>query len=133
MDNNVTENIDEFFGKISEAADIVTEKLVEVTPEAADALLSLVQAKGIFDLATATPVILCLIWASIILMKKSIKFYQADENPMFVPAGASALMLGFVAFAVSCETILNFYIWASVFYPEGAVAMRALEAAGITL
>lgn len=131
----VVDGMDRFFDNLTQAATTVSEKLIEVTPAVAEALLSLVQYKGMFTLTTA---FILLIIAGLIIRLSLLRIYRAivktDEDPflyvmLFILLCCFTIML----LMVSVASIGSFYNWVAVFYPEGAIALKALEAAGIDI
>lgn len=134
------EGVDGFFTKLTEAADIVTEKLIEVAPEAAQAVLNLVQFKGIFSLLAAS-ILLAGLTIAVRKMWKWLLVKREDgtNHLLYEMEGAVVLpwlgfsLLFFAWFVVFMDDFLSFYNWLSAFYPEGAVALKALQAAGIDL
>lgn len=129
-----TENIDAFFGKLTEAADIVTAKLVAVAPEAAEAILRLVQFKGVFTLATDVIVAFALFLVTNKYAPPLLKWAKDDEyNPLpFAVILIAGIIGGILTIAVIID-LATFYNWVSAFYPEGAIALKALEAVGVSL
>lgn len=137
IEEKTLEGVDGFFTKLTEAADIVTQKLIEVAPDAAEALLKLVQVKGGFNLVSeflwVTVYFLITRW----LYNTGKKFYNGGgysdtDIPIFVCSFFAAVVPGILTLVMLAD-FLKFYDWLSVFYPEGAVALMALEAAGIKL
>lgn len=134
------EGVDGFFDRLNEAIDIVSEKLVEVAPEAAEAVLNLVQAKGIFHLVVAAPFVLGALVALFLVWSFTLKYHKQKKeegeyyDPFipFFPAGCATAVL-LVCFFVAFFKGWTFYNWLSAFYPEGAIAFKALQAAGIDL
>lgn len=130
IEESVTNGLDMFFTKLTDAADIVSTKLVEVAPDAAYALLHLVRFKGIFDLSLGALLLLM----GLILCTKALEFMKRDdEDPTFDILGALLAVVSFVVFLSGMVEILSFYNWVAALYPEGAIALKALEAVGITL
>lgn len=143
-EEKVHEGVDGFFTKLTEAADVVTEKLIEVTPEAADAILNLVQFKGVFYITV--PAIVLALWIGLIV--NGIKFLRnvnpeiwgiaeydgaaGDITRIFVQGGVCFAMF-FPSVIWAIPSILSFYNWLSALYPEGAIALKALQAVGIDL
>lgn len=127
-----TDNVDAFFEKLNQAADVVTQKLVAVAPEAAEAMLSLVQAKGVFDVVISALFIL----ASLVLAKITIKTCKKAFETAFEPLIPTFMITGVISailFITGTLGVLDFYNWVAAFYPEGAIAMKALAAVGIEL
>lgn len=127
-----TDNVDAFFEKLNQAADVVTQKLVAVAPEAAEAMLSLVQAKGIFDLVISALFILAACMLAKITIKTCKKVFETDSEHL-IPAFVVTGVFSAISFITGGIGFLNFYNWVAAFYPEGAIAMKALEAVGIEL
>lgn len=136
-----TETVDVFLGKLIQAADVVTAKLIEVAPDAANAILTLVQAKGVFSLSKSgllmiTGISLLVAWRKYVWPWISIKEQELSPYDKgmykalygYIPSAVFILIILFGFFS-----LLSFYKWVSVFYPEGAIALKALEAAGIEL
>lgn len=132
-----TDNVDAFFEKLNQAADVVTQKLVAVAPEAAEAMLSLVQAKGIFDLTVSVVILgFSLVMATISASSFKKAFVEDSDcfaNEVYVAISAISAAFCLVSFIVGGARITNFYYWVAAFYPEGAIAMKALQAVGISL
>lgn len=131
------EGIDGFFTKLTEAADIVTEKLIDVAPEAAEAILNIVQFKGAFNLVLSGLLILLIPIVAFQAWSKAIKFVRSKNGSYFsdivyMPLGL-ATVIAFIPWIIAFSEGWSFYNWLSAFYPEGAVALRALEAVGINL
>jgi len=128
------EGVDGFFTKLTEAADIVSAKLVDVAPEAAEAVLNLVQFKGVFDIGVgAVLALLSFVSVKKLLIPGCQKLIE-DEYcgiglVMAMFGGAAAFITGLF----SLIQLLTFYIWLSAFYPEGAIALKALQAVGVDL
>lgn len=127
-----TDNVDAFFEKLNQAADVVTQKLVAVAPEAAEAMLSLVQAKGAFDLGISTLFILASIALAKVAIKTCKKAFETHFEPL-IPAFMVTGVLSAISLITGGAGFINFYNWVAAFYPEGAIAMKALEAVGIDL
>lgn len=139
--SSATQNVGSsaFFDKLTEATTIISTKLIEAAPEAADALLSIVQLEGLFVLSSTTFILAVILatglkvafstlaWAK----KYSEENRNADGAEFFIPA-LSFLLTALIAFCFAVPLFV-FYNWLSVFYPEGAIALRALEAAGIPI
>lgn len=137
----MTDNIDDFLGKLNQAADIVTEKLIDIAPEAAEGLLNLVQAKGIFDIAVGLLIAIPLA----ILCVFCLRMYRdsgrvIDQNGWDIPEGDvqfTMILMFVVSAGIGIVTlsirVVNFYNLVAAFYPEGAIALKALEAVGVEL
>lgn len=134
IEQKTLEGIDGFFNKLTEATDIVATKLIDVAPEAAEALLNLVQFKGIFNVTASLLVTFFLILCAAKIAPRLIKWAKEDE---YNPAPLIIMVVGglgwVVMFASSLICFLSFYNWLAAFYPEGAVAFKALAAVGIDL
>lgn len=129
-----TDNIDTFFSKLNEAADVVTEKLVDVAPEATEAILNLIQFKGVFNLVLGGVFFLMLVATICTIFTAKV---DDDYDPASFRDGVKiygGMIVAFPLFIATLEVgFLSFYNWLSAFYPEGALALKALEAVGITL
>lgn len=129
-----TENIDAFFGQINEAISIFSAKVIEVAPEAAEAILSLVQFKGGFNIAVGVLFLIATVAVFKFGFLSGISDLREDE---YSGIGLfKAMAGGFIAFVsgfITCVYLLSFYNWVSAFYPEGAIALKALEAVGVSL
>lgn len=132
----VSKGIDGFFDKLTEAAGIISVKLIEVAPDAAAALLNLVQFKGIFILMSTFIFITLTTIIGLYYTKKLWKWASVtdagDGIGEYIPGvmlclGSCALLL------CSIWPLFEFYNWLSAFYPEGAIAFKALQAVGINL
>lgn len=139
IENEIIETVGSFSEKLIEASEVVTTKLIEVAPDVADAMLMLIQAKGIWEITTdfliTVPFLLPLFFYKTIFNKT--KEWEEDlcsYDKGFYHASAFTLIAlsSFISFICVCD-IFNFYNWVAAFYPEGAVALKALEAAGISL
>ena len=64
------EGIDTFFTKITEAGEVIANKLVAVSPDVAEALLNLIRYKAAFDIFTW--VLLTLIFTGITIYSKKL-------------------------------------------------------------
>ena len=135
----ITEGVDGFFDRLNDAVDILTEKLIEISPEAADALLNLVWVKGVFGLASAVAA-LVLFFGILVFFYRLWRVGFTDQlsvieanTAAFVFGGAGALGSGLLVIKIFFHDFLNFYTWLSIFYPEGALAYKALQAVGIDL
>lgn len=127
------ESMDAFFSKLTEAATVVTEKLVEVAPDAAEAMLNLVQFKGVFGLVLGLVFAIGLFVSIRMLSKVRFDEYNDPDSPK----SAVNLVGGIAGSVVSTAGVLinlfPFYNWLAAFYPEGAIALKALEAVGINI
>ena len=129
------EGIDGFFTKLTEAADIVTAKLVEVAPEAAEGLLNLVQFKSGFEIIVGLFWTLPLMLYLAFLLKPSIKHFKNNKHDMeeqFAVIIMPIIILSLPTI-ISFLYLLHFETWLGLFYPEGYIALKALEAVGISL
>lgn len=132
------ESMDVFFSKLTEAATVVTEKLIEVAPDAAEALLNLVQFKGFFSLAVGAALLIgTLVCLNVI---RSVKWEETRYSSGSEPATATdwlkfigGITLGISFLFGAAILLFSFYNWLSAFYPEGAIALKALEAVGINI
>ena len=138
IDEVAAEGIEGFFTKLTEVTDTLTDKLVDIAPEAADALLSLVQFKGVFHIVSPFLILITILAVGVFSVKRLYKWAgkfdmnPADEGLQYVPmcvVGGLTIILSGVHFF----KLFNFYNWLSAFYPEGAIALKALEAVGIDL
>lgn len=132
------EGIDGFFTKLTEAADVVTAKLIEVTPEAAEAILNLVQFKGAFTLLKLSIPLVFFATFSIWCWRRFYLFIESGGGRSSNSGDLEAACFFWCAIAtvpaiVSALAFLNFYHWVAAFYPEGAIALKALQAVGIEL
>lgn len=137
LEEKALEGVDGFFTKLTEAADIVTAKLIEVTPDAAEAILNLVQFKGIFTIVSSLPFVILIpivAWHLFFRLHKWIQdepgYY--DRGVAYVPAAFVSIPVGLI-WAAFVVDFISFYNWLSALYPEGAIALKALEAVGINL
>lgn len=136
---NIDEKLDTFLGKVIDAAETVSAKLIDVAPEVADSLLMLVQAKGIYEIGTSFLFTIISLSVFVWLIKSRTKVLEYNDTleryeqgmPVIFWVISSAITL----FILICffSSLFNFYDWVSAFYPEGAVAIKALKAAGIEL
>jgi len=127
------DNLDDFFGKINEAVDMVSAQLIEVAPEAADALLTLVQFKGIFELAVGF-LCLAMVCAGVYFLRRGVVLcqeYKTFDKGMFLAVPSAMVIFFSGIFAIGA--LSQFYNWLAAFYPVGALSLKALEAVGITL
>jgi len=137
IEETTLKGLDTFFTKLTEAADVVTQKLIEVTPEAADAILNLVQFKGIFELSTGFLVFIIPLGLVLWSWLKFKKYVSCTTGSNFC-GEIAVLWLGgniitTIITIIAFISVLDFYNWLSAFYPEGAIAFKALEAVGINL
>lgn len=130
------EGLDGFLDRLNNAIDVTTEKLLEVAPEAAELILTLVQLKGGFTLITsflsiAIAVILCKKYTAT-LWNWGQEHGDNSEGFSLIPC-VFLVIACLVAFIAGLCNLLYFYNWLSLILPEGAIALKALEAAGIDL
>lgn len=134
IEETTIEGIDGFFTKLTEAAEIVTQKLIAVAPDVAESLLNLVQAKGIFDLSVGLMSFISLTALSAWSWSKLASFPEGSPwSDLGIPWLIGNVLVTLVALGALFGDVLNFYSWVAAFYPEGAIALKALEAAGISL
>lgn len=135
IEETALQGIDGFIERLNQAADVITSKLIEVAPDATEAILNLVQFKGIFEIGVSavwlvTSLVLLILHFKII-WPWSVKYIDEADGISLV-ANLALVPIGF--FIVdSSISFFNFYNWLSAFYPEGALALKALEAVGIDL
>lgn len=133
-----SEGLDGFFDKVSRAMEIVGDKLIDVTPEAAEHLSNLVQFKGMFALGVGVMLLMFSAFLATVAIKQ-IKFLTADKyeteigNTISVVVASVSSVTFIPFFAEGMSRTINFYNWLSATYPEGAIALKALEAVGINL
>jgi len=134
LEEKAAEGVDGFFDKLSGAMDIVGEKLIDVTPEAAEHLLNLVQFKGIFGISKAG-IVLAIVATLATWSWLKLKRYASSGNSTVdeICAWATCNTALTVVSGFVLMIFLDFYNWISAFYPEGAIALKALEAVGINL
>ncbi len=134
MTEEVSKVVDGFFDKLTEATEIISTKLIEITPDAAVVLLHLVQFKGVF--AISKIMVMFLVMGTLVLWSWR-KFIAHTKKDDFDVEGArvwaTANILGSVSVVILFCATANFYNWISAVYPEGAIAFKALEAVGINL
>lgn len=140
IEETTLEGVDLFFTKITEAGEVIADKLIEVSPDVAEGLLTLVQYKGGFDLLIATLYLIVFTIAT----KKIWTWGMKKPDPQCYYRNFKNLEEGIVPLSVvwsfffvlgvaALYDLFHFYNWVALFYPEGAVAIKALEAVGITL
>ena len=86
------------------------------------------------------PLFIYCIWFLLLLIKRIWKAVVEIENNASHGNEYGAYILFFVFTGIftiisiiRLTCILNFYNWVSVFYPEGAIALKALSSVGIDL
>tara|TARA_R110000764_G_scaffold14143_3_gene40581 strand:- start:5552 stop:5983 length:432 start_codon:yes stop_codon:yes gene_type:complete len=139
LEKTVIETVSTFSEKLIEAAGVVSTKLIEVAPDVADAMLSLVQIKGLWEVTTGlvylmiflTPLFFSKrIWSKVCAYESNQDCYRTGGAYVFFVLGFGALsILSFIRLTV----LLDFYNWISIFFPEGAIALRALSSVGVEL
>lgn len=136
---SMTTGVDGFFDKLNEVTTLLTDKMVDVSPEIVETLLNLVQAKSGFNLILGCflTIPLMVFWFNRSRVSQWVEDKERtqalDNKGGYVVLSA---FLGFCAVMASIfgvVDILAFSNWLGVFYPEGALALKALEAAGINL
>lgn len=143
LENEVyKKGLEGFFTKLTEVTDELTTKLFDVAPEAAEALLSLVQFKGFFYLISSSlTMVICYLSIRYLLTKKTEINIASNSYDIFATWGdcfkfwTLAIPVGvlFIISLCSVGNLLSFYNWLSAFHPEGAIAIQALQAVGIDL
>ena len=137
LETTVTEGMDTFFTKLTEATEVITEKLIEVTPQAAEALLNLIQFKGVFNITISglfTGITLFLIINTVSLLQRMFEEKLSEAAiPRVIVQGFLSVLLILTCMVWALPTLLSFYNWLSALFPEGAIALKALEAVGIEL
>lgn len=132
-----SEGFNNFLNGLTNAATMVSQKIMEIAPDVADALLNLVQFKGIFSLITAA---VFLTGAAVFYFKgvypKISKWAKDNERESdgfsWVVFAILSAPFGLLIVGNTID-LFSFYSWISAIYPEGAIALKALEAAGINL
>lgn len=126
-------DLDDFMTRMGDAIQYVTTKIVDVGVQAADLVLNLVQMKSIFTLVISVVVIV----VTLLVRSKGVQWVVSNDETMssedkfftnivsWLPA--TAIMV------YPISQLLSFYNWAGAIYPAAAIAMKALEAAGINL
>lgn len=140
MSEEVTDQLDVFMSKVNTAVDLISEKLVDVAPDALDAILTLVWSKGIYGIVSGL-IILALSYVcgsiGLKLYKRADELNKTPEYKYATPIEyIHAFFFWFVSFVllvVSFAKLIGYTTWLSVFYPEGVLALKALSAAGIYL
>jgi hypothetical protein len=127
--------MDVVFDKLLTATDTITQKLIEVAPEAANAILNLVQFKGAFLLISCVVGISGIFCTVRYCLKKVHKHFETSRHKQDIILGVCMIcgILFGTTFIYCVSELLSFYNWLSAFFPEGAIAFKALEAAGIDL
>lgn len=133
LEEKALEGVDGFFEKLTEYADVLGGKLTDIAPDAAEALLNLIQLKGGFILAIGFVAAAVTIFGLNQLRKVKI-----DKEGNFERLSDFFRLVGgvlFVCFGGSCavSTLFDFYNWLAAFYPEGALAFKVLKAVGIEI
>lgn len=132
--------VDAFFTKLTEVTTQLTDKLISVAPDIADALLNLVQAHSVFNLIVGF--LMLTIPACIVFLKwhSLWAWVEKKEDDAGIDASGMYGLLGLFCVVVMGGTslmgllkLLSFTNWIGAFYPEGALALKALEAAGLSL
>ena len=128
--------VEGFFDKLTEVTGALTEELVNVAPSVAEALLTLVQVKGVFHISIGLLALFGVYKA--FNMLKTVKFCESRNSLDLTESVNDAMKLVFgvlliLSFAFISLFNLQFYHWISAIYPEGALALKALSAAGIDL
>ena len=131
-----SEGFSAFMDKLSEAATAITGKLVETAPVALDALLGLIRFKGIFEV-TMDLVFLAIPIIILFTFGKKVWAWTVKNIDECTECVCTICMLFFGPLLVwaffSLHNLFNFTNWLSALYPEGILAIKALEAVGIKL
>lgn len=126
-------SMDKFFDKLTEVTSTLAEQLYKVAPEVLELTLKLIQFNSIFCLVASG---LGMIFAVYSLKKiRQIKIHSnGDVDSVFdvvkIVFGGFIICGGTIAFI---KNWFSFNTWLGLFYPEGVLALRALEAADIHL
>ncbi len=136
----VTESMDVFFDKLGTYADKLADSMVEKAPEAYNALLTLIQFKSGFDLLVNLLFIVLFVGASFVWFWGVLPKSRVAANESAWWSGEIIFFTGYLpiiifsicAFVNLC-LFLNFKAFLGLFYPEGYLALKALEAVGIYL
>ena len=132
-------NLDAFIGKLNAATDVITSQVVSKAPEVLDGVLHLIQARAAFDLTLSIGVIVTCSYVSVKLYRwlnswaKEATGDPDDIAAMLAVCSFFAVVIQAFPVIFAICTLTKFYNWVALFYPEGALALRALEAAGITM
>lgn len=125
--------LDDFMARMGEAIQYVSTKIVDVGVQAAELVLNLVQMKSIFALVVSLIVIV----ATLVVRSKAYNWLVSQEqntkseDKIFIGVMSWIPTVAIVAYPMT--QLLSFYNWAGAIYPAAAIAMKALEAAGINL
>jgi len=125
--------LDDFMARMGEAIQYVSTKIVDVGVQAAELVLNLVQMKSIFILVVS----LLTVVATLIVRSKAYTWLVAQDqtttpqDKVFIGVMSWVPTVAIVAYPMT--QLLSFYNWAGAIYPAAAIAMKALEAAGINL
>ena len=139
MTEELKEPLMNFADKLAEAGMMVTDKLIEVAPDVAESILKLVQIKGIFEISYDVIVFGTLSIVIALMVKNWKRLDEWSDNIRSDDGAAVMGVYNFLLILLAVVTFFNFlsifdfYNWVAAFYPEGAIAIRALEAVGITL
>jgi hypothetical protein len=145
--NGVSEQIEQtypqsaelFFDKLGGYADKLEEVIMDKAPEAYGALLDLIQFKAAYEIGsgllfTGIAASLSLFWIKKMLPKAR----EADEGGYsdgvvtFFGGYVPSIILSVITLVTFAQTI-SFLNVLGLFYPEGYLALRALQAVNITL
>jgi small-conductance mechanosensitive channel len=121
--------IGDFFEQLAEVTRLLKEQFINVAPEVMQILLSTVQLKGIFSLCIGF-ILLILLLPIKSLFKKMWKASKDEYAEMGV------VLFGFIfglLYLLIVVYTLRFSSWLAAFYPEGALALKAIEAVGVNL
>lgn len=127
-------SLDTFMAKVVEASTIVTQKLIEVSPEVADALLNIVQFKGIFELVIGFVITLVPLFLTLFLIRKISDSNNEDieDKPFLLTLTGIAGGL-ITTFSLFSTGILTFELWLQAIFPEGYIGLRALAELGLKI
>lgn len=135
---NLEDGLAVFVDKLNTAADIITSKLIEQAPEALESILNIIQYKGIFDLATAF-VLVCVFAPLSVFFAKVARDGLLDKYDTPLDSEFAGIVFG-ILFSLAIAgaiifsgRIFDFNLWLASFYPEGALALKALNSVGIEL
>ena len=136
IEEEIAVGVDGFFDKLTEVTGTLSNKLIDVAPAVADALLNLVQFKGVFEIATSLIVIITMVTVVKInnarLFEYGQKYSRHSDGFSYVPWVGMIFISSFVS-VLMFFNLVDVYNWLSAIYPEGALALKALEAANIKL
>lgn len=139
---STSEAFGEILNKLTNVAEYLTGKLVDVAPEALDAILNLIRFKGAFEIGMALMLLFAWLWT---LCNYYGFFKTLDKAFWDSSTGEESHKVfrlfaqGFLLFLLSVITVFNvwgafaFDNWLALLFPEGTLALRALEAAGLQL